>query len=170
VDTDYSNRFQLCAEGYTLPTSPVSAISPSRDPNAGSLSFLVRPNLNGYLEGVRPPPCPNRTKLSPSLLSGTIIRGTLKSPNSQLVTPSAQSCKGLMGAIKSGIGPFEGLDHASPEPSLEQGQPTREDLCLARGPPQAMNILSACPRPCLRQEATLTKSPRRPTKSQEHLM
>jgi hypothetical protein len=28
-----------------------------------------------------------------------------------------------MGAIKSGIGPFEGLDHASPEPSLGQGQP-----------------------------------------------
>jgi hypothetical protein len=69
VDTDYSNRFRLCAEGYTLPTSPVSAISPSRDPNAGSLSFLVRPNLNGYPEGVRPPPCPNRTKLSPSLSS-----------------------------------------------------------------------------------------------------
>ena len=69
VDTDYSNRFQLCAEGYTLPTSPVSAISPSRDPNAGSLSFLVRPNLNGYPEGVGPPPCPNRTKLSPSLSS-----------------------------------------------------------------------------------------------------
>jgi hypothetical protein len=22
VDTDYSNRFELCAEGYTLPTSP----------------------------------------------------------------------------------------------------------------------------------------------------
>jgi hypothetical protein len=69
VDTDYSNRFQLCAEGYTLPTSPVSVISPSRDPNAGSLSFLARPNLNGYSEGVRPPPCPNRTKLSPSLSS-----------------------------------------------------------------------------------------------------
>jgi hypothetical protein len=61
--------FQLCAEGYTLPTSPVSVISPSRDPNAGSLSFLVRPNLNGYPEGVRPPPCPNRTKLFPSLSS-----------------------------------------------------------------------------------------------------
>jgi hypothetical protein len=30
-----------------------------------------------------------------------------------------------MGAIKSGISPFEGLDHASPEPSLGQGQPTR---------------------------------------------
>jgi hypothetical protein len=29
VDTDYSNMFQLCAEGYTLPTSSVSAISPS---------------------------------------------------------------------------------------------------------------------------------------------
>jgi hypothetical protein len=40
-----------------------------------------------------------------------------------------------MGAIKSGIGPFEGLDHASPEPSLGQGQPTPEDLRLARGPP-----------------------------------
>src|SRR5688500_6191744 len=61
--------FRLYAEGYTLPTMPVSAISPSRDPNAGSLSFLVGPNLNGYPEGVRPPPCPNRTKLSPSLSS-----------------------------------------------------------------------------------------------------
>jgi hypothetical protein len=61
--------FQLCAEGYTLPTSLVSAISPSRDPNAGSLSFPIRPNLNGYPVGVRPPPCPNRTKLSPSLSS-----------------------------------------------------------------------------------------------------
>jgi hypothetical protein len=103
-------------------------------------------------------------------LSGTKIRGTLKAPNSQLVTPSARSCKGLMGAIKSGIGPFEGPDHASPEPSLGQGQPTPEDLRLARGPPPATNILPACPRPCLRQEATLTKSPHQPTKSQEHLM
>jgi hypothetical protein len=75
-----------------------------------------------------------------------------------------------MGAIKSGIGPFEGLDHASPEPSLGQGQPTPEDLRLARCPPPATNILPARTRPCLRQEATLTKSPRRPTKSQEHLM
>jgi hypothetical protein len=39
-----------------------------------------------------------------------------------------------MGATKSRIGPFEGLDHASPEPSLGQGQPTPEDLRLARGP------------------------------------
>jgi hypothetical protein len=39
-----------------------------------------------------------------------------------------------MGAIKSGIGPFEGLDHASPEPSLGQGQPTPEDLRFARPP------------------------------------
>jgi hypothetical protein len=50
-----------------------------------------------------------------------------------------------MGAIKSGIGPFEGLDHASPEPSLRQGQPTPEDLRLARGPPPATNILPARP-------------------------
>jgi hypothetical protein len=68
VDTDYSNRFQLCAEMYTLPTSPVSVIPPSRDPSAGSLSFLVRPNLNGHPEGVRPPPCPNRTKTFPLLI------------------------------------------------------------------------------------------------------
>jgi hypothetical protein len=75
-----------------------------------------------------------------------------------------------MGAIKSGIGPFEGLDHASPEPSLGQGQPTPEDLRLARDPSPAANILPARPRPCLRKEATLTKSPRQPTKLQEHLM
>jgi hypothetical protein len=42
----------------------------------------------------------------------------------------------MMGAIKSGIGPYEGLDHASPEPGLGQGQPTPEDLRLARGPLQ----------------------------------
>jgi hypothetical protein len=41
-----------------------------------------------------------------------------------------------MGAIKSGITPFERLDHASPEPSLGQGQPTPEDFRLARGPLQ----------------------------------
>jgi hypothetical protein len=75
-----------------------------------------------------------------------------------------------MGATKSGIGPFEGLDHASSEPSLGQGQPTPEDLRLARGPPPATNILPARLRPSLRQEATLAKSPRQPIKSQGHLM
>jgi hypothetical protein len=40
-----------------------------------------------------------------------------------------------MGAIKSKVGPFDGRDHASPEPSLGQGQPTPEDLRLARRPP-----------------------------------
>jgi hypothetical protein len=59
-----------------------------------------------------------------------------------------------MGAIKSRIGPFEGPDHASPEPSLGQGQPTPEDLRLARGPPLAMGTPSARQRPSLRQEAT----------------
>jgi hypothetical protein len=39
-----------------------------------------------------------------------------------------------------------------------------------RGPPPAANVFPARPRPCLRQEANLTKSPHRPTKSQEHLM
>jgi hypothetical protein len=75
-----------------------------------------------------------------------------------------------MGATKSGTGPFDGLDHASPEPSLGQGQPTPEDLRLARGPPPATNILPARPRPSLRKEATLAESPRQPTKSQRHLM
>jgi hypothetical protein len=41
-----------------------------------------------------------------------------------------------MGAIKSGISPFERLDHASPEPSPGQGQPTLGDFRLARGPLQ----------------------------------
>jgi hypothetical protein len=40
-----------------------------------------------------------------------------------------------MGTIKSGISPHERLDHASPEPSLGQGQPTSRDFRLARGPP-----------------------------------
>jgi hypothetical protein len=39
-----------------------------------------------------------------------------------------------MGAIKSRLGPLEGHDLSSPEPSLGQGQPTPEDLRLARGP------------------------------------
>jgi hypothetical protein len=65
--------------------------------------------------------CKKNPKSISDRLVGTIIRGTLKTPNSQLVTPSAQSCKGLMGATKLRIGPFEGLDHASPEPSLGQG-------------------------------------------------
>jgi hypothetical protein len=50
-----------------------------------------------------------------------------------------------MGATKSGIGPFEGLDHASPEPSLGQGQPTPEDLRLARGPPSSDEHTSGSP-------------------------
>jgi hypothetical protein len=40
-----------------------------------------------------------------------------------------------MGAIESRIGTLKGHDLASPEPSLGQGQPTPEDLRLARGPP-----------------------------------
>jgi hypothetical protein len=124
----------------------------------------VTPQVRTGAAGARAPRgSPIREGLGMSCLSGTIIRGILKTPNSQLVTPSAQSCKGLMGAIKSGISPFEGLDHASPEPNLGQGQPIPEDLRLARGPPPATNILPAHPRPCLRQEATLTKS-------QKHLM
>jgi hypothetical protein len=41
-----------------------------------------------------------------------------------------------MGAIKSGIDPYDGLDHASPEPGLGQGQPTPEDLVSPEAPLQ----------------------------------
>jgi hypothetical protein len=75
-----------------------------------------------------------------------------------------------MGAIKSRIGPFKGRDRASPEPSLGQGQPTPEGLRLARGPPTATDTPSARPKPSLRQEATLAKSPHQLTESQGHLM
>jgi hypothetical protein len=51
-----------------------------------------------------------------------------------------------MGAIKSGIGPYEGLDHASPEPGLGQGQPTPEDLRLARGPPSSGERVPGSPK------------------------
>jgi hypothetical protein len=50
-----------------------------------------------------------------------------------------------MGTIKLGIGPFEGLDRATPEPSLGQGQPTPEDLRLARGPPSSDEHISGSP-------------------------
>jgi hypothetical protein len=68
-------------------------------------------------------------------LSGTIIGVPPRLLISAGNPPSAQSCKGLMGAIKSRLGPLKGHDLASPEPSLGQGQPTLEDLRLARGPP-----------------------------------
>jgi hypothetical protein len=68
VDTDYSNRFQLYAEGYILPTSLVSAVSPSRDPNAGSLSFLARPNLNGYTGRSQATAMPKPDKTFPLLI------------------------------------------------------------------------------------------------------
>jgi hypothetical protein len=64
-------------------------------------------------------------------LSGTIIRGTLKTPNSQLVTPIS---------IK-----LQRLDHASPEPSLGLGQPTSRDFRPARGPPFNGRHISGSP-------------------------
>jgi hypothetical protein len=75
-----------------------------------------------------------------------------------------------MGAIKLRLGPLKGHDLASPEPSLGQGQATPEDSRLVRGTPQATDTPSARPRPSLRREATLARSPHRLTVSQEHLM
>jgi hypothetical protein len=75
-----------------------------------------------------------------------------------------------MGAIKSRLGPLKGHVLASSKPSLGQGQPAPEDSRIARGPPQATDTSSARPRPSLRQEATLARSPHQPTVSQKHLM
>src|SRR5688572_13526491 len=74
-----------------------------------------------------------------------------------------------MGTIKTEISPHHRLDHASPEPSLGQGQPTSRDFRLARGPLFMADTSPARPRPWLGSEATLTKSPHRLTKLQGHL-
>jgi hypothetical protein len=61
--------FKLCAEVYTLPTSPALRSHGQWDPNlklfpsSHVLTLMVIP------EGVKPPPCPNWTKHSPSLSS-----------------------------------------------------------------------------------------------------
>jgi hypothetical protein len=72
------------------------------------------------------------------------------------------SCQVLVSSNTRGV--------TEPEPSLGQRQPTQEDSRLARGSPQATDAPSARPRPRLRGEATLARSPRQPTVSQEHLM
>jgi hypothetical protein len=77
-----------------------------------------------------------------------------------------------MGAIQVKA-PSKGHDLASPEPSLGQEQQTQVDSHLARGSPQATGAPSTRPRPSsgrLRGEATLARSPRQLTVSQEHSM
>jgi hypothetical protein len=69
VDTDYSNRFRLWAEGYTLPTSPALRSHGQWDPNPKLFPSLHVLTLTVIPEGVRPPPCPNWTNHSPSLSS-----------------------------------------------------------------------------------------------------
>jgi hypothetical protein len=70
VDTDYWNRFEHCAEGYTLPTSPALRSHGQLDPNPNLFLSSHVLTLTVIPEGLRPPPCPNRTKHSPSLSSG----------------------------------------------------------------------------------------------------
>jgi hypothetical protein len=50
-----------------------------------------------------------------------------------------------MGTIKLEISPHEWLDHASPEPSLGQRQPTSRDFRLARGPPSYGGHITGSP-------------------------
>jgi hypothetical protein len=96
-------------------------------------------------------------------LSGTIIRGTLKAPNSQLVTPISIKLQRPDGCDqvrdRSIRGTRSRLARAQPRARAADpgGSPSRPR------PPPATNILPARPRPSLRQEATLTKS-------QGHLM
>ena len=61
--------FNICAEGYTLPISPALRSHGQLDPNPDLFPSLHVLNLTVIPEGVRPPPCPNRTKHSPSLSS-----------------------------------------------------------------------------------------------------
>jgi hypothetical protein len=61
--------FKLCAEGYTLPTSLALRSHGQWDPNPNLFPSLHVLTLTVISEGVRPPPCPNRTKHSPSLSS-----------------------------------------------------------------------------------------------------
>jgi hypothetical protein len=61
--------FKLCAEVYTLPTSPALRSHGQWDPNPKLFPSLHVLTLTIIPEGFRPPPCPNRTKHSPSLSS-----------------------------------------------------------------------------------------------------
>jgi hypothetical protein len=70
VDADYSNRFSNSAQRCTL--YPLVRFLQShcreiRMPNLFLSSHVL--TLTVIPEGVRPPPCPNRTKHSPSLSS-----------------------------------------------------------------------------------------------------
>jgi hypothetical protein len=75
-----------------------------------------------------------------------------------------------MGAIKVKAQSTQGTRSrlARAQPRAKAADP--EDSRLARGPPQATDTPSARPRPSLRGEAALARSPRQPTVSQEHLM
>jgi hypothetical protein len=61
--------FKLYAEGYTLPTSLALRSHGQWDPNPALFPSLHVLTLTVILEGVRPLPCPNWTKHSPSLSS-----------------------------------------------------------------------------------------------------
>jgi hypothetical protein len=61
--------FKLCVEVYTIPTSPALWSHGQWDPNPKLFPSLHVLTLTIIPERVRPPPCPNRTKHSPSLSS-----------------------------------------------------------------------------------------------------
>ena len=109
-----------------------------------------------------------------SNVSGTIIRGTLKAPNSQLVTPISTKLQRPDGR-NSGQGSVRSRDMISPRPSPASGRNSRprQIHALPEGFPQVTGAPSTRPRPSsgrLRGEATLARSPRQLTGSQEHSM
>jgi hypothetical protein len=67
VDTDYSNRFELCAEVYTLPTS-LALRSQLVRRKSESFSFLARPYLNGYIGRSQATAMPKPDKTFPLLI------------------------------------------------------------------------------------------------------
>ena len=70
VDTDYSNRFSNSAQRCTL--YPLVQFLRSHRRETRMLNLFLSSHvltLTVISEGVRPPPCPNRTKHSPSLSS-----------------------------------------------------------------------------------------------------
>jgi hypothetical protein len=70
VDTDYSNRFSNSTQRGTLYPLVRFLRSHHRETRMSNLFLSSHVlTLTVILEGVRPPPCPNRTKHSPSLSS-----------------------------------------------------------------------------------------------------
>jgi hypothetical protein len=116
--------FELYAEVYTLPTSLVSAISPSWDPNAESLSFLVCPYLNGYTGRSQATTMSKPDKTSPSLSSwcspAIITLGDMTTPLSNTLQPPSHTTSTQVQPTSSPTQVFDGPITRSRAKKLQQ--------------------------------------------------